>query len=101
LEEIGTEGLIRHLATHAEDGALKMFIISRALCFRKTNQELLTEGAYWPLHGAGSRQNHLIAFARTLGGQSAISVCGRFFMGQDAGKRAPIGEQAWGDSVLL
>jgi len=101
MEEMGSEDLIRELATHPEDGALKMLVISRALCFRKGNQELLTEGAYWPLRGAGNRQNHVVAFARELSGRSVISACGRFFMGLDGGERAPVGEAAWGDSVLL
>jgi (1->4)-alpha-D-glucan 1-alpha-D-glucosylmutase len=101
MEGKGVEGLISELSRHPEDGALKMFVISRGLCFRKAKLELLTEGAYWPLRGAGRRQNHLIAFARTFRGQSAICVCGRFFMGLDSGQRTPIGEETWGDSMLL
>jgi (1->4)-alpha-D-glucan 1-alpha-D-glucosylmutase len=92
--------LIDRLASNPANGALKLFVISRALCFRKSNRDLLEEGAYIPLRAAGARQNHVIAFARNRGGKSVLAVASRFFMALGADRRMPTGEEVWGDSVL-
>jgi len=83
------------------DGALKMYVISRALCFRKTNPGLLEKGAYIPLRAAGERQNHVVAFARTRAGSSVIAAAGRFFMSLGADRRTPIGAASWGETALV
>ena len=92
--------LIDRLASNPADGALKLFVISRALCFRKSNRDLLEEGAYIPLRASGARQNHVIAFARNRGGKSLLAIASRFFMALGAERRKPTGEDVWGDSVL-
>lgn len=83
------------------DGAIKLYVTSRALRFRKANRDLFAKGACLPLHIAGKRQNHIVAFARKLGGRSALAVAGRFFATLGAGSRLPVGEEAWGDTVVM
>jgi (1->4)-alpha-D-glucan 1-alpha-D-glucosylmutase len=83
------------------DGALKLFVISRALCFRRTNRELLEEGSYIPLRAGGERQNHVVAFARNHGRRSALVVASRFFASLGADRRPPVGAEVWGESALL
>jgi (1->4)-alpha-D-glucan 1-alpha-D-glucosylmutase len=83
------------------EGAIKLYVISRALCFRKANRELLAKGSYIPLRAAGNLQNHVIAFARVLGRRSVIVAASRFFMALGADRRKPTGEETWGDSALL
>ena len=101
MEGWGAARQIQEMAAHPEDGALKLFVTSRALCLRKSNPDLMTAGEYLPLRTAGRRQNHVIAFARTWKHHAAIAVCGRFFMALGASHRMPVGEHAWGDTVVL
>jgi len=67
-------------------------VTSRALRFRRDHRKLFAQGRYMPLRPTGERSNHVIAFARKLGGESAIAVAGRFFLS--------LGD-SWGDDVLL
>jgi (1->4)-alpha-D-glucan 1-alpha-D-glucosylmutase len=97
----GTVPLVDELTRRPTDGALKLYVTSRALCFRRSNGDLLTKGSYIPLRAAGLRQNHVIAFGRALGRRCVIAVAGRFFMALGAEKTRPIGEEAWGDSALM
>ena len=83
-----------------KDGAAKLYVMSRALCFRKSNRELFEKGSYIPLRAAGDRQNHVVAFARQLGRRTVLAVVGRFFLSLGADRRNPIGEDAWGGSSL-
>lgn len=55
---------------------MKMFVIQRALTFRRAHRELFTQGEYVPLDGG----RRTIAFARRFGTQSAVAAVGRFFM---------------------
>ena len=92
--------LIERLTTDPTDGAIKLYLISRALCFRKSNRDLLTNGTYIPLRASGARQKHVIAFARLLGRHAVVAVAGRFFMRLGAESATPVGETTWGNSTL-
>jgi (1->4)-alpha-D-glucan 1-alpha-D-glucosylmutase len=93
--------LIDQAMSDPVDGAIKMYVTSRALCYRKSNRDLLEKGAYIPLRAAGERQNHVVAFARTHHRNTLIAVAARFFMSLGADKRTPTGAEAWGDSMLM
>jgi len=71
---------VEDLMRTPEDGAIKLFVMQRALQFRRTHRELFEEGRYVPLRAAGERQNNVIAFARTSGGEAVIAIAGRFFL---------------------
>jgi (1->4)-alpha-D-glucan 1-alpha-D-glucosylmutase len=101
LQQRGAVSLISEVTNDLSDGLIKLFVTSAALCFRKSHHDLLTNGSYIPLRAAGDLQNHVVAFARTLGGRCMIAAAGRFFTRLCAGTRKPIGESTWGDSVLL
>ncbi len=100
LESAGVEPLLERLLGDAQNGAIKLYVTQRGLCFRKTHPELFAAGAYLPLRGLGRHQNHVVAFARTDGQGSAIAVAGRFFMTL-AGNSTPTGPEVWSDSALL
>jgi len=101
LEAQNMERLLAYLMEHPKDGAVKLYVTSRALQFRKAHRLLFSKGSYVPLHGAGDRQGHIVAFARMLGYHTTVAVAGRYFMRLGAGSRSPLGESAWGDSVLV
>jgi (1->4)-alpha-D-glucan 1-alpha-D-glucosylmutase len=100
-ETQSVERLVEQLIENPSDGAIKLYVTRCALRFRKINHRLLSTGSYIPLRGAGKRQNHVVAFARTLGPHSVIAMAGRLFMGLGAGANLPLGVEAWGDSVVL
>ncbi len=100
-EAQGVESLVEELMQDPADGAIKLYVTSRALHFRKSNQRLFASGAYIPLRVNGDRQNHVVTFARVASGHSAIAVTGRFFMGFESDTGRPLGVEVWGDSVLL
>jgi (1->4)-alpha-D-glucan 1-alpha-D-glucosylmutase len=93
--------LIEQAMENPADGAIKMYVISRALCFRKTHRDLLQKGAYIPLHAAGERQNHVVAFARAHRGSCVIAAAGRFFTSMGADRERPLGAGPWGATALL
>jgi (1->4)-alpha-D-glucan 1-alpha-D-glucosylmutase len=97
----GLQPMIRGISENPTDGMVKLFVTSRALCFRKAHADLMTEGSYLPLRAAGRRQNHVVAFARSLNRRAVIAASGRFFMSLGAPGRVPVGEEAWGDAVLM
>jgi (1->4)-alpha-D-glucan 1-alpha-D-glucosylmutase len=96
----GALPLLEELTSDLTDGAIKLYVISRSLCFRKSNLDLLTKGSYIPLRATGRLQNHAIAFSRGLGRRSVIAATGRFFMSLGAEKTKPTGPGVWSDSAL-
>ena len=96
----GALAVLEELTGDLTDGAIKLYVISRALCFRKSNVDLLLRGSYVPLRATGRLQNHAIAFARALGRRSVIAAAGRFFMALGAETRKPTGPEIWSDSAL-
>jgi (1->4)-alpha-D-glucan 1-alpha-D-glucosylmutase len=92
---------VDHMTQSLGDGLIKLYITSRALRLRRANPELFARGAYLPLRAAGGRQAHVISFARALGRRQVIVLAGRFFLALGAAQSLPVGEAAWGDSVLL
>ena len=74
------EALLDKLLANPRDGRIKMYLIYRALNFRRENARLFAEGSYIPLDATGERKHHVIAFARSDSGRSLIVAAGRFFM---------------------
>jgi (1->4)-alpha-D-glucan 1-alpha-D-glucosylmutase len=108
LEEIIREAdrnqvkLVEKLLDSPQDGRIKMYVIHRALQFRRNHPELFASGAYVPLEAAGERARHVIAFARRAGRDSVIIAAGRFFteLGTTAGS-FPAGAVWSGTDVIL
>ena len=100
-EAQGIEPLLEQLMRSPADGAIKLYVTSRGLGFRKQHRQLFSHGSYVPLRGAGARQRHVVAFERALGPVSAVAIAGRHFMSLGAGTKLPLGAEVWGDSVLL
>jgi (1->4)-alpha-D-glucan 1-alpha-D-glucosylmutase len=75
------------LLENDRDGRIKLFVIHRALEFRRQRRELFLQGQYRPLECDSAR---VCAFARTLGGEAVIAAAGRFFASAED----------WGPSAL-
>jgi (1->4)-alpha-D-glucan 1-alpha-D-glucosylmutase len=79
------------------DGRLKLWVTSRALGLRRARSALFEQGDYEPLAASGSREPHVVAFARGRAGRSVLAAVGRLFTRLPD---PPTGAGAWGDGVL-
>jgi len=90
----------RELASHWQDGRVKLYLKWKALNFRRQHPRLFSEGRFLPLEVEGSRKNNVFAFARWKGNAWAIAVVPRYL----ADSRAPAMRQQaktyWGDTRL-
>lgn len=84
-----------------QDGAIKGWVISAALRFRKQNPELFETGEYVPLSATGRGAEHSIAFARRHGPSSAILIVPRFTSVFSALEKQPLGRRIWHDSYVI
>jgi len=101
LRECPAADLVSKLTADPDSGAIKMYVTSRALNFRREHKELFSRGAYLPLRTAGNRQRHVIAFARTLGNDSVLAIAGRFFWTLGNEVHWPVGNDCWEDAIVV
>ncbi|WP_243359614.1 malto-oligosyltrehalose synthase [Fundidesulfovibrio terrae] len=92
--------LLHQLVEHPEDGRIKLFLIWRSLHVRKDFAELFRKGDYHPLNFDGVRRDMAFGFARSLDGESTLTVIPRLFA-KAAGEEGsfPVGP-FWEDTVL-
>jgi len=91
----------RSLLNSLEDGRAKLFLIFKALRFRREHVTLFQQGGYIPLTAHGPAANHLCAFARHLGRQVALVVAPRLcatLLGEK--KQLPLGTEVWEQTYL-
>jgi (1->4)-alpha-D-glucan 1-alpha-D-glucosylmutase len=91
--------LMDRLRENPCDGAIKMFITSEALRFRRGHPELFAQASYTGLAADGSRARHVVAFARAAENQMAVALTGRFFLKLCNSHGKPIGD-VWGNTTV-
>lgn len=106
LEDIRRRGtpsvlLARELVSDMESGRIKLYVIHRALTFRKQNRDLFEEGEYLTLDAVGNRADHVCLLARRIGKRRVIAAVPRFLMRLTAGEVSPLKENVWGDSAIV
>ena len=89
-----------HLLKDMNSGAIKMYLINRAMELRRANADLFMRGDYIPLKVSGPRANHVVAFARAHEGKHVIAACGRFFMQLPEAAPLPVDPRAWKDTFI-
>jgi (1->4)-alpha-D-glucan 1-alpha-D-glucosylmutase len=88
-------------AERVHTGEAKLWALQRALCFRRERSDIYFRGDYLPVHAAGTRREHIVAFARQQGDALALTVAPRFTHTLMKGRMTlPLGE-VWGDTELL
>ncbi|MFL5806778.1 MAG: malto-oligosyltrehalose synthase [Roseiflexaceae bacterium] len=92
--------LARALVESKEDGRVKLYLIHRALTFRRAHSGLFREGAYAPLAAIGDAEEHIVAFARTWGSEEALAVVPRLLAKRLREATLLPLEAAWGDAML-
>ncbi len=81
-------------------GAIKLFVLSRALRARRANRALFVDGAYTPLAVSAPAAAHALAFARRLDDQWAIAIVPRRPSSLTVAPAFPIGASVWGETVV-
>jgi (1->4)-alpha-D-glucan 1-alpha-D-glucosylmutase len=103
---------VNRLLETPEDGRIKLYTIWRTLCLRQQQSELFQQGEYLPLAVAGSKADHVIAFARKFENTSVVVVVPRLVASLVNGVHtdshsdvdtdlAPIGAPIWEDTHVL
>ncbi len=89
-----------HLLREMSSGAIKMYLIHRAMEFRREHQELFMRGEYVPLKVTGEGTNQVVAFARTHNDKRVIVMCGRFFMNLPEAPPLPVDPNVWAGTFV-
>jgi (1->4)-alpha-D-glucan 1-alpha-D-glucosylmutase len=92
--------LVCRLANNPCDGAIKLYITSQALRFRREQAELFSNGNYVPLAAEGDRADHVIALARVFQGKTILALAGRFFLRLCNAHQVPWGP-VWENTELV
>lgn len=97
----GSRGLFDELLQEEKIGTMKLFLVWRALQFRREQRDVFEAGTYVALSAEGEKQKHLCAFARQWRDRSVIAVAPRLIFGLTRGMELPpIGVELWKDTVL-
>jgi (1->4)-alpha-D-glucan 1-alpha-D-glucosylmutase len=83
------------------DGRAKLHVIRKGLEVREKFPALFHGGRYTPLYADAGREENILAFSLSDGGNSVVAVAPRLFsrlMGTD--DIAPLGATAWADSKI-
>jgi (1->4)-alpha-D-glucan 1-alpha-D-glucosylmutase len=93
-------GLADELLEQRQDGRVKLYVIQRALAYRREHAQLFLRGDYVPLEVSGPRANHVCAFARSHAEEEVIVVVPRL-LAPLIGRGTPVGSPVWGDDAVL
>lgn len=99
-EPKGRIALIRELIAGRADGRIKLYVVSRALAFRRTHRHLFEQGAYCPLMVSSAQREHVVAFARRLDDQWALVAVPRLLLRLSASAKPPTGRRIWKENYL-
>ena len=92
------ERFVAELLVHPHDDRLKLFATATMLRSRRQQHDVFRDGDYQPLAAAGSRADHVFAFARTSGARHAIVAVPRLVAGLSRDAEPPLGERTWCDT---
>jgi (1->4)-alpha-D-glucan 1-alpha-D-glucosylmutase len=89
---------LREMLEHWRDGRIKLFLIWKAIRFRRDHDDLFRSGEFVPLQPAGFHSRNIAAFLRKNGNSSVLAAVPRWL------SQVPVkakGEFDWGDTRLL
>jgi len=67
-----TRSLVHELVQSRADGRIKLYLTQRTLSFRQSHVDLFAQGDYLPIEVAGTKADHVCAFARTWEDRAVI-----------------------------
>ncbi|HEY7423828.1 MAG TPA: malto-oligosyltrehalose synthase, partial [Gemmataceae bacterium] len=94
--------LAAELLANLPDGRIKLYLIYRALHFRRVHEQLFAHGAYVPLEAAGSKRDHVCAFVRSMDDKAVLVAVPRLVVHLAGGvEQPPMGAEVWETTRLL
>ncbi|MFZ0704566.1 MAG: malto-oligosyltrehalose synthase [Candidatus Korobacteraceae bacterium] len=99
-QETTGNGFFSGLLQHYEDGRIKLWLAEKLLNLRRERRALFSRGSYLPLSSYGGKEDDVIAFARSYGGESIIVAAPRFAYTLMHGAEAPPIGAAWNHTSL-
>jgi (1->4)-alpha-D-glucan 1-alpha-D-glucosylmutase len=94
--------LAKGLIQEWKDGTPKLYVIFKALNYRKRNPLLFRDGNYIPLETVGNLREHVCAFARQRNEEIVLVIVPRFLVPlveRDA--EGPLNRETWGDTRIV
>ncbi len=90
------------LSLNKEDGRIMLYLVHKALNYRREHRSLFEQGEYLPLTAEGARAGHVCAFVRKLGGKCMVVAVPRLLTRLiSGGGSVPFGKAVWEDTRLL
>lgn len=100
--EMTQSALAKELTVSKDTGKIKLYLIYKALNYRKINREIFERGEYTPLEAKGERAINLCSFTRKSGNSAVLVVVPRFFTRLiQQPESLPFGKDVWKDSLLI
>ncbi|TVM00073.1 MAG: malto-oligosyltrehalose synthase [Candidatus Brocadia sp. WS118] len=100
--EMALPELCRELALNKDNGKTKLYLIYKALNYRKANREIFERGEYAPLEAMGEKAMNVCSFVRKLGNSRLLIVVPRFFTRLiQQPDVLPLGKDVWKDSYII
>jgi (1->4)-alpha-D-glucan 1-alpha-D-glucosylmutase len=93
----GSEDAVHDLIDHWHDGGIKMYLIWKAIRFRRDHADLFRDGEFVPLQSAGAYSRNVTAFVRRRGDSWAVAAIPRW-LSQVPGKAK--GQFNWEDTKI-
>jgi (1->4)-alpha-D-glucan 1-alpha-D-glucosylmutase len=100
LDQLQKGRLLDELLRNWSDGGIKMFMTWKGLTWRSNHPALFQQGRYIELKISGSRQDHVVAFARRLKNQWCIAIVPRLMVKISRFGMLPIGGRVWKDTTV-
>jgi (1->4)-alpha-D-glucan 1-alpha-D-glucosylmutase len=92
----------RELTNKREDGKVKLYLLYKALNYRRQQRELFEQGEYIPLAVTGEKNNAVCAFARRFNGRNIVVIAPRFFTKLISQPDIlPLGGEVWRDTCIV
>ncbi len=101
-QEMPLSELAKELTITKDTGKIKLYLIYKALTYRKTHREIFERGEYAPLEVTGEKAVNVCAFARKFGNSTVLVVAPRFFTRlMQQPESLPFGTDVWKDSFIM
>jgi (1->4)-alpha-D-glucan 1-alpha-D-glucosylmutase len=93
--------LLTEMLKNWDDGRIKLFLMYRALNFRRLHRDVFLEGNYVPLTVKGSKAENVCAFARSKKASWVLIAVPRLTTKLVPMGQLPLGRKTWGTSAIL
>jgi (1->4)-alpha-D-glucan 1-alpha-D-glucosylmutase len=98
----GRKNTLKSILDNWTDASIKLFVTWQALQFRKTHQQLFTEGNYVALESSYTEQAQVLAYARQFENNWCLVLFPLNVANLSVAYELPLGQSAWkGNTVAL